>query len=184
MQQRAEQELVTSQTQVQPDATNEHRSAYLKAMRQVPGAVAIIAGEHDGLRGGLAATAWTSVCADPPTMLVCVNQSASAHDLLESAKAFTINLVPVDDAETVAIFSAQRGLNGSDRFLADSWHKGATGQPVLNQACASFECRLIACHTYGTHSVLVGEVAAVNSRPERAGLLYVDGSYARAQKLT
>lgn len=161
----------------------EHRAAFLGTMRQVPGAVAIIACEHGDTRGGLAATAWTSVCADPPTMLVCVNRSASAHRLFGAAKAFTINLVSCDDAETVAIFSAQRGLNGQDRFLADAWRKGDTGQPVLATATAAFECRLIETYEHGTHTVLIGEVAAVHCRPDHPALVYVDGGYACAQRL-
>lgn len=172
---------MTTTTPLTQDATQEHRAAYLKAMRQVPGAVAIIACDHANTRGGLAATAWTSVCADPPTMLVCVNASASAHDGLANSEFFSISLLPADDTETVAIFSGQRGLSGADRFLPETWRTGSTGQPVLNKASATFECRRLDCHTYGTHTVLIGQVAAVNSQPACPGLLYVDGRYARAQ---
>lgn len=177
------QQTTNSASQGLTDEAQAHRSAYLMAMRQVPGAVAIVACDHKDARGGLAATAWTSVCADPPMMLVCVNQSASAHDMFKAERSFTINFLSADDTETVAIFSAQRGLSGSDRFLPEAWRAGKTGQPVLNDASAAFECTLVESHVYGTHSLLIGRVEAVHANPDRAGLLYLDGGYASAQKL-
>jgi flavin reductase (DIM6/NTAB) family NADH-FMN oxidoreductase RutF len=170
-------------SQTQAPALQADRSAYLAAMRHVPGAVAIIAGEADGVKGGLAATAWTSVCADPPMMLVCVNQSASAHAILAQNTGFTINFLAANDEETAAIFSAQRGLSGHDRFLDHAWKTGQSGQPVLAAAQAAFECRLVERHVYGTHSVLIGQVEAVHNASDGAGLLYVAGAYAKAEKL-
>lgn len=172
--------MMSTTTDTAQKAEQEHRAAYLKAMRQVPGAVAIIACEHAGIRGGLAATAWTSVCADPPTMLVCVNTSASAHDALTSAEFFSISLLPADDVETPAIFSGRRNLSGNDRFLPEAWNTGAAGQPVLKRAPATFECRRLDCHKYGTHTVLIGQVENTGFQPACPGLLYVDGRYTSA----
>lgn len=156
------------------------RPAFLEAMRLVPGAVAIIATAHEGMRGGLAATAWSSLSADPPTMLACVNRNASAHDLIGSAGAFSINLLDADHIETVAIFSAQRGLNGVDRFLPNEWETGELGQPLFRKAVAAFECRLKDMHDTGSHSLLIGQVSEVRTRPEGRPLLYREGAYAYA----
>lgn len=156
------------------------RSMFLLAMRRVPGAVAIIATAGGGTRKGLAATAWTSLTADPPTLLACVNQSASAHDLVLEAGAFSINLLDGAHTETVAIFSAQRGLNGDERFLCGAWTTGAAGQPLLEQAVVSFECRMTGAHEQGTHSLLIGEVIGVRVRPGADALLYLDGGFAQA----
>ena len=156
------------------------RAAFLGAMRRVPGAVAIVATADGGVRKGLAATAWTSLTADPPTMLACVNQNASAHASMLRVGAFTINLLDREHTETVAIFSAQRGLNGDERFIEDAWIEGATGQPVLKDAVVSFECRLAGAHEQGTHTLLIGEVVDVRVRPGGDALLYLDGSFAGA----
>ena len=158
----------------------ELRSAFLGAMRRVPGAVAIIATAEGGTRGGLAATAWTSLTADPPTLLACVNQSASAHAPMLKAQAFSINLLDRSHTETVAIFSAQRGLDGDDRFIEGAWTTGATGVPLLEDALVSFECRLAGAHAQGTHTLLIGQVAGVRVRSGGDALLYLDGAFAGA----
>lgn len=157
------------------------RDQFLGAMRLVPGAVAIIATAFDGVRGGLAATAWDSLTADPPTVLACINESASAHNMFLKSKRFSINLLPVGHEETVAIFSRQRGLEGDERFLSEHWGVGTFGMPILNEAVVALECALTATQKVGTHTVLFGEVRSNMTRPETSPLLYVKGGYARAE---
>ncbi len=160
-----------------------HRADFIQAMRHVPGAVAIIACALGHDRTGLAATAWNSVTADPPMLLACVNRTASAHALIVQAAAFSVNVVPASGAEVVAIFSAQRGLSGKDRFIAGNWTTGRLGQPLLKNAAAAFECALEAEHAYCTHSIFIGRIDAVLQNVPSDALLYVDGGYATARAL-
>ncbi|VWX54169.1 flavin reductase family protein [Novosphingobium sp. 9U] len=160
-----------------------HRASFVSQMRMVPGAVAIVCSAEEGQRSGLAATAWNSVCADPPMLLVCVNRSASAHDLILRSGAFSVNLLDSSDTETVAIFSAQRGLNGADRFVAGAWEDGPMGQPMLKRSVASFECQVEEHHQYGTHSVFIGLIHDMRARAEGDPLVYMKGSYCRATNL-
>jgi flavin reductase len=136
----------------------EFRAQFLNRMREVPGAVAIIATAHEGVRGGLAATAWCSLSADPPTMLVCVNRSASAHDAIVASRLFSINQLATAHEEVIAIFSNQRGLQGADRFLPDQWQDGSRGAPLLQQAVTAYECAVVGRLVYETHSLFIGQV--------------------------
>ena len=153
-------------------------------MRLSPGAVAIVAAGCGGERTGMAVTAWTSLSADPPAILVCANRSSSVHGLIQRAGAFSLSLLAADHPETVAIFSAQRGLHGSSRFLPGAWSEGPLGQPLLNDALAAFECRLVDAHEHASHAIFIGEVGALRRRRDAsAALLYVDGGYATATPL-
>ncbi|TIQ82750.1 MAG: flavin reductase family protein, partial [Mesorhizobium sp.] len=51
-------------------------------MGRFAGAVNIITTEEDGLPSGLIATAVCSLSFDPPSVLVCINKSASSHDTI------------------------------------------------------------------------------------------------------
>lgn len=160
-----------------------HRTDFLAAMRAVPGTVAIVAAAVGDDRTGMAATAWNSLCADPPMVLVCVNKSASVHDLIHRAGAFSLNVMSTADQETVAIFSARRGLQGRDRFLDGRWSVGPGGQPLLNDAKAGFECDLVANHEHGTHSIFIGLVRGSRCDDASQALLYLDGRFATAEHL-
>lgn len=156
------------------------RKAFLGKMRLVPGAVAIVAACDGSERSGLAATAWNSLCADPPMLLACVNRTASAYPIVLRAKAFSINLLAASHSETVAIFSKQRGLEGAARFLPDQWSDGPLGQPMLRSALVSFECSLEGAHDYGTHTILIGRVGDMASQDAETAMLYLDGCFASA----
>lgn len=156
------------------------RSRFLGQMRRVPGAVAIIATGIGDDRTGLVATAWNSLCADPPMLLACINRKASAYPLVQRSRAFSVNLLATSHSETVAIFSAQRGLEGSARFVDSDWITGPMGQPMLRQAIASFECTLEGTHDYGTHTILIGQVGDMSSDNDAEAMLYLDGCFASA----
>lgn len=156
------------------------RAGFLRQMRRVPGAVAVVATATAGERTGLAATAWNSLCADPPMLLACINRRASANPLVRRAGAFSVNLLAADHAELVAIFSGQRGRAGAARFDAADWQDGPLGQPLLLSATAAFECELKDVHDYGTHSILIGVVGALRSRDGADAMLYLDGNFAHA----
>jgi flavin reductase len=158
------------------------RTRFLALMRLVPAPVAIIACASASGTSGLAATAWCSLSANPPMMLACVNRSASAHDLIVAVGAFSINVLPESDSELCAIFSGQRGLEGAERFVAGNWSHGSLGQPILGSAVAAFECRLSECHSYGTHTLITGQVEAMGENAGGHALLYADGKYSRLHR--
>ena len=160
--------------------SNDARSQFIRNMRSVPGPVAVVASALGADRSGLTATAWNSLSADPPMLLACINRKASAHDLIQRAGAFSVNLLPKGGNELVAIFAGQRGLSGADRFSDGQWRDGPRGQPMLIDAVAAFECELEGVHDYGSHSILVGRVGEMRNRCEGQALLYVDGSFASA----
>lgn len=151
-------------------------------MRRVPGPVAIVATAADGDRTGLAATAWNSLCADPPMLLACINRNASAYRLVERAGAFSVNLLADVHAETVQLFSARRGLEGSARFAPDDWIDGELGQPMMRDAIASFECKLEGTHDYGTHTILIGRVGSMHCNTDADAMIYLDGCFTSALK--
>lgn len=156
------------------------RAAFLEQMRQVPGAVALIASAAGSERGGLVATAWSSLCADPPMLLACVNRTASAHDLILRAGAFGLSLLSSGDQPVVGHFSGKQALSGSDRFVEGLWSTGPGGQPLLDGATVSFECTIETTHSHGTHTILIGRVGEMRRNPDAAALLYLDGKFASA----
>ncbi len=149
------------------------------AMRQLPGAVCVIATEHGGARAGFVATAVCSVSADPPTLLVCINKNTSAHDPIVKAGRFSVNLLSVGHVKVSEMFSGQGGFKGADRFNVADWSKLVTGAPVFEEAVAAFDCCISKSLDAGTHTVVFGVVVATRSRPDSYPLTYLRGQYLR-----
>ena len=77
-----------------PFASPEVVSANFRSlMRQFPATVTVITGRHDGVDHGMTATAVTSVCMDPPALLVCLNNRTYLHDMLSRQPEFAVNVL-------------------------------------------------------------------------------------------
>jgi len=142
------------------------------AMRRLSATVTIVStGDEEGYHG-LAATAVTSVCAEPPAVLACINRSAGPSEKLLQRKRFAINILHADNAGLVPIFSGK--LKGPERFLHGAWDH-MEGVPVLVDAQAVLVCNLAQTTVFGTHTILIGTVEAVRIRQDIDPLIYQDG---------
>lgn len=146
-------------------------------LRRLAKAVVVITTKKDGQRHAMAATAVSELSMDPPSMLICVNQSASLHPILESGADFCINIL---DAAHVHISAACSGkVKGEARFEIGSWADSSIDLPRLEDAQASFVCRQTKQVPYGSHSIFIGDVVEVFSSEAVDPLVYVDGRYTR-----
>lgn len=153
---------------------------YKSGMRRLASGVSLITSSHNDIKAGLVATAVSSVAADPPTLLICVNKSASAHNVIESSSSFAVNLLATSDEEMVAAFSdpARR----AERFRTGSWSVAETGVPILESAVAAFDCQVVEKISYGTHTIFLGEVRAVSDAGDEGDPLVYHNQ--RMQRLT
>jgi flavin reductase (DIM6/NTAB) family NADH-FMN oxidoreductase RutF len=152
-------------------------SDFKQAMRHLAGGVTIIATEHEGYRSGMAATAVCSVSADPPTILICINSNASAHEPIRKSRRFSVNLLASSQDDIARRFSGETGIRGEERFTMGSWAPLVTGAPILESALAGLDCRVTEVVRMATHSVFFGAVVGVASRPAAKPLIYAHGTY-------
>jgi len=153
------------------------RHMFRGLMRNVPGQVSIVAAAVGGRRKGLTASAVCPLTDLPPTVLVCVNQAASAHDLIIESGYFSINVLAADQSEIARVFSGMAGLRGERRFETADWSTGISGAPILASAVCRLECRLSEYRAASSHTVFFGQVLAGSASAEANPLLYVRGSY-------
>jgi flavin reductase (DIM6/NTAB) family NADH-FMN oxidoreductase RutF len=156
---------------------------FREAMRRLAAGVTIVTAVHDGEKGGLTATAVCSLSADPPQILVCVNRSAHAHDLIHKGDRMCVNVLAHDQQALAARFAGQGGITGAARFLAGDWIADKTGVPVLSDALASFECVVAERVSASTHTIFIGKVVGVRVRAAGRPLLYASGAYAGVRAL-
>jgi flavin reductase len=159
----------------------EVKAAFRNAMRRLAATVTIVTTQEGGRWHGMTATAVTSVSADPPALLVCVNQSASLHDPLLVSGRFGVNLLRACHTELCGIFSGQR--DGQERFTFGDWRADESGPPYLADAQASLSCTVELKMAYATHTVFIGRVDSVRIFDEVTPLIYQDGHFANSVPL-
>lgn len=147
--------------------------SFRAAMRHVAATVYTVTTGRVGQRHGILATAVSSLSFDPPSLLVCVNRSASLHEPLACAETFCVNVLGLGNRDVAEVFSRNRG---EDRFTTGEWSE-VLGVPVLDSAQSSFVCRTVHRHEFGTHTVFIGELLEARHRADAAPLTYYDQHY-------
>lgn len=148
-------------------------ASFRMAMRHVAATVYAVTTGHGGGRYGILATAVSSLSFEPPSLLVCVNRSASLHDPLAQAETFCINVLGLGNRDVAEQFAIGRG---QDRFDVGQWEE-QHGVPVLATAQSSFVCRRAHRHEFGTHAIFIGELIDAHHRADAAPLTYYDRHY-------
>jgi flavin reductase (DIM6/NTAB) family NADH-FMN oxidoreductase RutF len=126
-------------------------------MRRFPTGVTVVTTVVDGAPKGFTANAFSSVSAEPPMVLICVNRQARSHPLISRAGHFCVNLLRLDQQAIAERFASHEPVNPFDAL---SYTAASTGSPVLADTLAYLDCELAEEHTAGTHTVFIGTVLA------------------------
>lgn len=162
------------------DARDALADRFKAGMRRLASGVALITTAHDGRKAGLVATAVTSVSADPPTLLICVNKNASAHDVISASGHVCVNLLSTADEDLVAAFC--QSSRRQERFTAGEWMTVGNGLPMLATSLAGFHCQVSQEFAYRSHTIFLCEVIDVmNAEPPFDPLVYLNQAYRRIE---
>lgn len=156
---------------------------FKRAMRRLAATVSIITtADANGNRYGMTATAVNSLAMDPPSLLICVNHSASIHAPLIGRGRFCVNVLTTEHEELVSAFGGR--LKGDARFQVGEWRDEAGGMPYLEGAQCNLFCDIESVVPYATHSIVIGRVSAVRVEEGIRPLIFADGKLGATQSLT
>ena len=152
------------------------QTGYREAMRELASGVCLITIGRGDARNGLTATSVSSLSAEPPCLVVCVNRSASSFPLLAAAGSFGVNVLAADQRELAERFAGRTGASGADRFSTGLWDESGDA-PLLEDSAAAFECRVAEIFERNTHAIIVGQVRRSRVGRRSAALIYWRGNF-------
>jgi flavin reductase (DIM6/NTAB) family NADH-FMN oxidoreductase RutF len=142
---------------------------------RIPSGIAIIT-TRDGDRDvGMTVSAFCSVSLSPPLFLVCIDRTASMHDLLLRHPKLGISIIASEHAAHSQRFADK---NEKRRFEGMPFTRGESMVMLLDDAMARLECQLVHHHEAGDHTIFIAEVERGALR-EGQPLLYYRGGYAQ-----
>jgi flavin reductase (DIM6/NTAB) family NADH-FMN oxidoreductase RutF len=125
---------------------------------------------------GMTVSAFASQSLEPLLILVSVERSTVMHQLVLQSRAFAINILGDQGEGTARFFADNARINGPE-FTEGSYHLGATGSPILEEAMAYLEATVEATLDAGDHTVIVGRVVALDVVREGTPLIYYRSGY-------
>ncbi|KEP71124.1 FMN reductase [Thioclava dalianensis] len=149
--------------------------AFRDGMSRLGAAVNLVTTDGAAGRHGITVSAVCSVTDTPPTLLVCINQNAFAHDAFLENGVLCVNVLAPDHQDLSRRFAR---WTGEERFNPEHWATGSTGAPVLKDAAVAFDCKISDVQPRGTHSVLFCEVqASALAQDASGGLIWFERKF-------
>ncbi len=151
---------------------------FRRALARFATGVTVVSTRVAGIDHAMTASAFTSVSLDPLLVLVCVEREARFHDAVAEAGAWGVSVLD-DSGRAVSQWLATRGRPLHDQLARVPHHRGpVTQSALLDRSLATLECRTTGLFPAGDHSIVVGEVLAVELPDAPGGpLLYYQGGY-------
>jgi flavin reductase (DIM6/NTAB) family NADH-FMN oxidoreductase RutF len=155
-----------------------HKDVYRRVAGRFATGVAVVTTSADGVDHAMTVNSLTSVSLDPLLMLFCAEKIARFHEAVLGSGVWGVSVLG-ESAEEVSRFFAHRGRPLEGQLEDTPHHRGALGVALLDEAVATLECRTVAVHDGGDHSIVVGAVAAVATPADGSPLIYHEGRYRR-----
>ncbi|MGI8475389.1 MAG: flavin reductase family protein [Thermomicrobiales bacterium] len=141
------------------------RDLFTDAMSRAVTGVTVVTSEGESGRFGQTVSAMSSVSAEPPSLLICINRRSPMCSAIERHRVFAVNVLRADQRRIAETFAGRPRSGLPYDFAGARWEADVTGSPLLVGAVARFDCGLEAAITVGTHEIFVGHVVGASANP-------------------
>jgi flavin reductase len=151
------------------------RDAFITAMRSRASSVTVVTTDGPAGRHGATVSAFSSLSADPPSVLVCLRADSRIATAVAQNGVYCVNILPDDQAALANRFAGAMDAQLGDRFDDLALAPGDYACPQLPGA-TSFHCELARNLTHGSHMIAIGHVIEI-TQGTALPLTYMDGGF-------
>jgi flavin reductase (DIM6/NTAB) family NADH-FMN oxidoreductase RutF len=136
--------------------------------------VTVVTTRQEDTLHGMTANAVASLSLTPPLILVAVDRRSLMHAHLMQNKCFAVSVLRADQEA----ISRRFAVPGPKDFSGLNLITAETGAPILADAIAYVDCRLVEILGGGDHDIFIGEIVA-GEASDGAPLIFYSGKYAQ-----
>jgi len=144
--------------------------------RFASGVTVVTARDASGKLHGITVSAFCSVSLEPPLILICIDKNTGSHYALAETDSFVVNILREDQQYLSDRFASYL----PDKFEAVGYNLGIDDLPVLEDALAKLECRLVNFYAGGDHTIFVGQIERATIG-DGDPLVYFHGNYRKLE---
>lgn len=147
------------------------RDEFRSAMGEfATGVTVITTNDDEGKPHSMTANSFTSVCLDPPVVLVCVAHGTNTYGYLEKTGRFGVNILRQEQQELGALFAKKP--EDREEGVDYAYTMNEDGIPILDGSMVFFGCKVLGSHVYGDHTIYMGEVKEMRRNEPGDPLLF------------
>lgn len=121
---------------------------------------------------GMTVNAFASVSLDPALVLICVDRTARTYPLLLAGERFGVNVLREEQGEVARYYADVSQDHETPVHLGVRYSFTQRGTPLLEPCLAQLECRRVATHEAGDHTIFIGAVEQAGIGEGRPLLFY------------
>lgn len=156
---------------------------FVTAMAHTAASVNVVTTTGPAGQFGLTVSALTSISAEPPMLLACINRKNPCVDAMTTNKRFAVNTLAEPQVEVARIFAGRPTSGEAYVFSPGEWLESAHGALLLREAATHFTCTLDSFHDVGTHRVFIGRVLVAHTNALQP-LVYMGRRFGHFSALT
>ena len=132
-------------------------NAKKKALLMIPYGLYVL-GARSGDKQTVATVNWvTQSSFKPPLVVVGIKADSGAHAMVKESKVFTLSMLTTGQKGiATSFFKHVEPVDG--KFGNYAFESGKNGAPIISDAPAAVECKVVGFHELGDHTVVIGEV--------------------------
>jgi flavin reductase (DIM6/NTAB) family NADH-FMN oxidoreductase RutF len=131
---------------------------FVNAMAASAMGVSVVTTTGAAGRFGLTVSAWSSVSAEPPLLLACINRKNKIAEAITAHGFFAVNALDEAHSDVARVFAGRPAQGEAYHFDDAIWSADDHGVLLLKDASAHFVCALDSFHDAGTHRIFMGRV--------------------------
>lgn len=154
-----------------------NKDEFRKCMSEYATGVTVVTTLDDQERvHGMSANSFTSVCLEPPLVLVCVAHNTNTYRFIELRHCFGVNVLSAKQEEVGRYFARKPEDRTGDVEYDYSITSGC-GVPALKDVLVFFGCEVVDSHVHGDHTVYIAEVKEVYEGEAATPLLFFESRW-------
>jgi flavin reductase (DIM6/NTAB) family NADH-FMN oxidoreductase RutF len=148
---------------------------FADAMSALASGVALVTSWVGDRPWGMTVTAFASVSASPPTVLVSLGSATASAQAIAAARSFGVSILAEEQLAVARLGSEPRAARFLEPFVDPSG--GSSDSPVVTGALAHLDCELSEAVRVADHTILIGRVRAAQASHSGTPLLYHRRAY-------
>ena len=139
------------------------------ALRMIPYGIYVLTAEAPDSTVAAATVNWvTQTSFNPPLVVVGMKADSGAYAITKQAGHFALNML--GKGQQGAAFGFFKPVERDGNSIGgEAFHTGSSGAPILENAQASVECKVVEIVERGDHHIVIGEVVDANVAVAPAG---------------
>ncbi len=135
-----------------------------KFSQHYPKVAVIVTASARGRDDAMTAAWHSSISFKPPLYGIAITSKRFTYQLITESREFGINFIPSEKASLAAAIGGTSGqqMDKFERLNIQKEKPLKTTAPIMKDAYAAYECKLVDSKPYGDHIWIVGEIVAVH----------------------